>query len=260
MSNPLDQIAPGCDVAHEVFGHGVILEYAAPFELAVRFDDDEVGDRRIHLSFAPVVISCDGIEIKFRDALPEETIQKLTPHEEAMARLDAVGSEHRAVASKAIDTATDERPAQLVGLVLDKVDFSGRRLVGTNFASAHLRNALFAGADLTGANFTGADMEFADLSGCELAGADFSNAVLTDAEFRDANLAGADLTGIFASLIGFADANLSMANLSGASLTAADFTGADLQGASLLNAEIEEADFDDANLNGTTMPDGSIHE
>jgi TPR repeat protein len=58
---------------HDVFGHGVVLEYAAPFELVVRFDDVRAGDRRIHLAFAPVTIHRDGKEINFRSVLPEET-------------------------------------------------------------------------------------------------------------------------------------------------------------------------------------------
>lgn len=79
MSNPLDQITPGCDVTHDVFGHGVVLEYAAPFDISVRFDDVTAGERRMHLLFAPVTIHRDGIEIEFRGALPEELFDTPEP-------------------------------------------------------------------------------------------------------------------------------------------------------------------------------------
>jgi uncharacterized protein YjbI with pentapeptide repeats len=260
MSNPLDQIAPGYDVTHEVFGHGVILEYAAPFEIVVRFDDDAVGDRRLHLSFAPVVITRDGEEIAFRDALADQEFaaKALSPEEEARALFDYIAVDQMAIASKAIDVATDDNPVQLQGFALYKQDFTGRRLVGANFTGTHLSQARFAGVNATGAVFIDADLEFADFSGCELAGTDFTGAVMTDAEFRGANLKGAKFAEAGYSLIGFVGANLAGANLAGASLVAADFTGACLQGANLLGADIEEACFDDAILTGATMPDGDL--
>jgi hypothetical protein len=262
MSNPLDQIVPGCDVAHEVFGHGVVLEYDPPFEITVRFDDDEVGDRRIHMSFAPIAISSNGEAIAFREALPDQeyAVKELSPEEEARAHFDYIAIDQMAIASKAIDVSTDDNPVQLQGFALYKQDFGGRRLVGANFTGAHLSKTRFEGANATGAVFIDADLEFADFSGCELAGANFTGAVMTDAEFGGANLEGANLAEAGCALIGLVGANLTGANLAGASLVAADFTGACLEGANLLGADIEEACFNDANLKGTTMPDGSIHE
>ena len=79
MSEELAKIRTGCDVMHDVFGHGVVLEYAAPFEISVRFDDVAAGERRMHLFFAPVTIHRDGIEIEFRGALPEEPFDAPEP-------------------------------------------------------------------------------------------------------------------------------------------------------------------------------------
>jgi uncharacterized protein YjbI with pentapeptide repeats len=260
MSNPLDQIAPGCDVAHAVFGHGMVLEYAAPFELLVRFDDDEVGDRRIHLAFAPVTLTSDGVEIGFRGALPEEKYDAATPHEEAMARLDSVGVAHRGIANKAIATATEDAPAQLVGLMLDDVDFADQHLVRANFTGSHLRRTNFAGVDLAGAVFIDADLEDADMSGCNLLGVDLSSAYVVSASFREANLAGAKLAGAGAAYSDFSGANLAGVDFSGAALEEADFSGANLEGATFLDASIEDVTFDGAKLTGATMPDGSRHD
>ena len=259
--NSLSLIGPGCEAVHESFGRGVVLEYQPPAEVLVRFDDDEVGDRRLHLGFAPLVLSRDGVEIDFLGALPDEELEviDLSQQEEDLARLRQVAAGDVAVARKAMGVATDEEPVNLAGLHLYGLDASGRRLISADFSKAYLRMAVFAGAVLTEAVFVEADMESADLSGCELGGADFSGAVLTDAEFRGANLTNANLAGIFASLVGFADANLAGAHLTGASLIAADFTGANLEGANLLGAEVDEADFSGARLTGATMPDGSTH-
>lgn len=259
MANPLDQITAGCDVEHPLYGHGVVLEYSKPFELVVRFDDDQVGDRRLHLQFAPVQISSDGTPIDFHSALPREEyeVTELSPREEALARFDQMATDQMAIASKAMGVATDEKPAQLAGLLLNNQDFRGRRLVGANFTGAYLRRANFAGVDLTGAIFIDADLESADFTGCQLSGADLSGAILIDAEFRGANLSGANLRGIGGSLVGFAEANLAGANLVDASLISADFTDANLEGASLLGAEVEDSDFGGANLAGMTLPDGT---
>lgn len=179
--------------------------------------------------------------------------------ENPIARLNAFGSEDRAVARDQMATSTIETPMQFEGLFLNGEDFSGRKLVGANFRDAHLRGCSFAQADLTGAIFVDADLERANLAECELAGADFSDAILTDAEFSGANLAAARLDGIIASLVGMAGANLAGASLVGACVEGGDFTGANLQTASLLDAEIEGADFTGADFSGATMPDGSMN-
>ena len=85
MTEVLEQIVPGCDVMHDVFGHGVILKYSAPFYISVRFDDLAAGDRRMHLLFSPVTIHRDGIEIEFRGALPEETFGTPEPTSQSAA-------------------------------------------------------------------------------------------------------------------------------------------------------------------------------
>jgi hypothetical protein len=108
VSDPLSEVILGCDMGHGSLGHGVVLENSAPFELLVRFDDGEVGDRGLRLAFAPVTIHRDGVEINFRDALSEQPLNALAPQEEAFAIENVIATDLPASASKAIGTA-DQR-------------------------------------------------------------------------------------------------------------------------------------------------------
>lgn len=69
--------------------------------------------------------------------------------------------------------------------VLKGCDFSGARMIGSEFRYADLTFARFAGADLHDALFLGANLSMADFSGADLTGADF-----TGADLDNANLSG----------------------------------------------------------------------
>jgi uncharacterized protein YjbI with pentapeptide repeats len=88
-------------------------------------------------------------------------------------------------------------------------DFSGQKLVGTEYTSVHMENANFSGADLRGGVFNGVALEGANLHGVnftegiaylsDLRSVDLSDAILTDAMmlrsiFDNANITGADFT------------------------------------------------------------------
>ncbi len=148
--------------------------------------------------------------------------------------------------------------ADLAGLSLHGVDFSGVNLQKADLSGADLTGALLAKADLSGADLTGAVLHGvnalrsrwkeaylgeADLSEADLQGADLSEADLSDAKAPSARLGGARLKNATATRLVLAGADLAEAKLS----------GADLQGADLSAAILREADLSRANLAGARL-------
>lgn len=89
--------------------------------------------------------------------------------------------------------------ADLSGLSLIQVDFTGSDLKNANLQHADLSQATLNLADLSGANLTDATMvqveaRQAKFVGANLSGADFTQADLTDADLSKANLSGTGFT------------------------------------------------------------------
>ncbi len=178
--------------------------------------------------------------------------------------------------------------ADLAGLTLHGVDFSGVNLQKADLSGADLTGALLAKADLSGADLTGAVLHGitalrsrwkeaylgdADLTEADLQGADLTDADLSNAKAPSARLAGARLKGIVATRLVLAGADLAEAKLSGANLQGADLSaailreadlsranlagarlaGADLSKARLANAGLREADLSGANLTSADL-------
>ncbi len=113
----------------------------------------------------------------------------------------------------------------------------------SGFQPGHLRCANLTGADLSGlsliqVDFTGAILRNADLRHC-----DMGQATLTGADLSGANLTDADLTQVSAQ-----EAKLIGANLTGASFIQADLTGADLSKANLSGATFDQATLTGTNF------------
>jgi hypothetical protein len=127
-------------------------------------------------------------------------------------------------------------------------NFAGKHLTSGNIsAQQNLQCANLTGADLSGlsliqVDFTGAvlknaNLQHADLTQATLDGADLSGANLTDATMIQVTAKGAKLVG---------------ANLSGVDLSQADLTNADLSKANLSGTSFTQATLDNATFTGAT--------
>jgi len=144
------------------------------------------------------------------------------------------------------DSGRDIRELDLSGADLSLVDLSGASLVGTNFVSAALTDAMLDRVDLSGAQLRAAQLNRAKLSG----------AYLSKADLTDANLSGALLVEADLSNANFTRANLALADLSRANLDGADFTGAHLGRVDLDEARLGSAILAGADLDGAWWPGG----
>jgi hypothetical protein len=129
-------------------------------------------------------------------------------------------------------------------------NLAGRHLTDTmitNFAPGHLRCANLDGANLAGlsliqVDFTGASMRHANLRNADLTQAMLDHAVLTRANLSHARLGQVTATG----------ANFAGANLSHADFGQADLTGANLSRANLTGASFTHATLDGVTWTGVT--------
>jgi uncharacterized protein YjbI with pentapeptide repeats len=101
--------------------------------------------------------------------------------------------------------------ADLSGLSLAQVDFTGAVMRDANLQGADLSQATFDQADLSGANLSNAQMIQASARYAKLAGADLAHADFTQADLTGADLARANLSGTT-----FSQATLDQANFAGA--------------------------------------------
>ncbi len=160
----------------------------------------------------------------------------------AASRAPAVSEERkRAMATLAEQGSFDD--ADLTGVDLSSLDFSGRSMARCKLRGAKLTAATLAGARLEDADLSGASLEEADLSGAALTRAVLAGARLDRAKLADAVLEEADLTDAALPAASAPRAKLARARGAGAS-----FRGADLSGADLRRATFPRACFDDAVL------------
>ena len=101
--------------------------------------------------------------------------------------------------------------ADLSGLSLAQVDFTGAVMHDANLQGADLSQATFDQADLSGANLSNAQMIQASARYAKLVGADLAHANFTQADLTGADLAKANLSGTT-----FSQATLDQANFAGA--------------------------------------------
>ncbi|WP_138933120.1 pentapeptide repeat-containing protein [Roseovarius arcticus] len=81
------------------------------------------------------------------------------------------------------------------GCVFDKQDFSERKLMGVNLASAQLSNIVFDRAAMNFVIFDGASLRNVSFVGADLSGASFVGSRLIDVTFDGADLKGAVFEG-----------------------------------------------------------------
>lgn len=127
----------------------------------------------------------------------------------------------------------DLRSADLAGLSLRQIDFTGADLDGANLAKCSLSGARLTGASLQGTNLECAKLREATMSDSCLIGAHLENADLHSADLNGATLDNASLN----------HANLESANLSMASLVGTDLSASRLLGAKLNEAKLDATNF-----------------
>ncbi len=129
-------------------------------------------------------------------------------------------------------------------------NLAGRHFTNGTFAgfqSGQLRCANLTGADLAGLSLIQIDFTGAILRNANLEHADLTQATLNTADLSGANLTDANLTQVEAHQTKFVGANLS-----GADLTQADLTGANLSKTKLSGASFNEATLDQTTFTGAT--------
>ena len=108
--------------------------------------------------------------------------------------------------------------------------------------------------DLSHANLGGMKMGWLDFSGCNFEGADLSGAALIGSILRDAHLYKATLQGATLDGADLGKASLTSADLSGVeSAVSANFTEASLRSANLSYAKMQGANFRHARLEGAVL-------
>ena len=115
-------------------------------------------------------------------------------------------------------------------------------------------------ANLTGADLSGLSLIQVDFTGAVLRNANLQHADLTQATLDDADLSGANLTDAKMGQVSAKDAKMVGANLSGVDLTQADLTGADLSKTNLSGTQFTQATLDHTTFTGATgVPPYSLY-
>ena len=136
-------------------------------------------------------------------------------------------------------------------------DLAGRHLTSSDLSSysSGLQCANLTGADLSGLSLAQVDFTGAVMRDADLQHADLTQATLDQADLSGANLSNAQLTQVsarYAKLVG--------AELANADFTQADLTGADLAKANLSGTTFTQATLDQANFAGATgVPPYSLY-
>jgi uncharacterized protein YjbI with pentapeptide repeats len=144
---------------------------------------------------------------------------------------------------------------------LRKIELSYADLVGTDFRSANMAEAVLDGADCTGANFSRAQLRDAMLDHSNFTAADgyradFSYTHCHHVNFATARLNRANFRGAHCSWTHFDLAQLRGADFTSATCRA-QFQYADLQNACFNGAKLDGANFASADLSGASFNSGS---
>lgn len=120
-----------------------------------------------------------------------------------IAAILAVATAYSVFAQSSDRSGDVKRLGNCQGCVFDGQDFSERKLMGINLASAQLSNtvfdhaamniAIFDGASLRGVSFVGSDLSGASFVGAQLENVTFDGADLSGAVFEGATLERTDL-------------------------------------------------------------------
>jgi len=151
---------------------------------------------------------------------------------------------------------------------INNTDFSKAKLIKTYFRWATGENPQFLEANLTEANFEEAVLTAPDFRQTILQGADFNHATLKAARLQGTQAQNSDFSdAILTHFIGnwgdfskatFANANLTGSQFTRSTLFQTDFTEANLNGANLSNSTLEEANFTRALVSQTDFSHSNV--
>ena len=122
------------------------------------------------------------------------------------------------------------------GSILNEVDFSFVKLIGTDFRYAELNRAYFTLSELNETDFRAA----------KLNGTNFNDAELKKTNFNDAELKGASFQGAELKKVSFYEAKLNGANFVNVELNEVNFRDAELNGSYFRHSELKTVNFRDA--------------
>ncbi|MFW6359000.1 MAG: pentapeptide repeat-containing protein [Chroococcales cyanobacterium] len=169
-----------------------------------------------YISWAQIGVKCPTIS----PSLPQKDEKAIASDSQQLQSLigeitQAKTADFLSLASLAgLDPKQDFAGANLLGAILDNLDFSGANLSSANLRGAELNDTDLSGANLSRVNLRGADLSGAYLSNADLSFSDCSKSSLALANLSEANLQGANLE----------EVNLTNTNLSGANVEGAIFS------------------------------------
>jgi uncharacterized protein YjbI with pentapeptide repeats len=157
----------------------------------------------------------------------------------------------------AVCEADDLAGANLQGLDLHEITFTGANLTGANLAGANLTGAFLSGTNFTGANLTGVILTGALLEATNFTNATIENTDLDGLELYSDNFIGANLRGDNLTNADLDYAFLNRANLSRANLTHASFLGTTLGGTDFSGANLTEVSLAEVGTGGSVNTSGA---
>lgn len=134
---------------------------------------------------------------------------------------------------------------------LDKVDFTKKSLVGTNFVVSKLFEIIFDESDISDSNFSNSECRNSSFKYTKLKNSNFYKADFHNVQFTNADLSGANLENADFSRSEFMNANFLDANLNGANLSRTN-----LYGSNITQSQLNSLSF----YRCATLPDGSVYD
>lgn len=172
-------------------------------------------------------------------AVPAETGTAADPERAALHRQHVLDRMARGLSC----TGMDLEHANLAGLTLHNIDFSGALLAGANFSGTQLHHVIFNDIFMPGVSFDGATLHACQFINTSLHQASFSGAVLEHCQLDNADCA---------------EMHLEDARLEGCSLPGSTFNSAWMQGLQMLRCNASNAQFNSAHLAQATLKESCL--
>ncbi|MBI3705785.1 MAG: pentapeptide repeat-containing protein [Rhizobiales bacterium] len=181
-----------------------------------------------------------------------EWLQAAKPRVDVQAAITSIGqrSKERIEYERKQRFSLNLADANLQGIIMEGLDFSGTRFTGSSLdasvlAGARLSGAWFVAANLRGAQFAGASLDHARFSAAVLEHSNFNDCDLSDASFANAHLPGVTFTGAKLENTVFDQADISRANFSRSKLHNASFSHVriDISFNQIVRPNFADADF-----------------
>ncbi len=150
--------------------------------------------------------------------------------------------------------------ANLTGLIMTNMDFSGKDLTNTLFINTNLSSSNFSNSTLVNADFSGSNLNNTSFNKADLSFAIFSDTTTINSltNFTQSFLEFADLSTLNFSGTNFSNALFYAKDLSGYNLSNANFSFAVFTGANFFNSTITNTKFSNTLVSNSTWTNGTV--